>query len=77
MTDLKPTNGYTVRVQAGEQGWEVHILDASSEVTWTRHCIDEAEARTFASSVHQHIYWLSAEKFADYYKLAEPAGPGL
>jgi hypothetical protein len=73
MTDLKASNEYSVRVQAGQEGWEVHILHPSSEVAWTRHCADEAEARTFASTVQQHIYWLSAEKFADYYKLAEPA----
>jgi hypothetical protein len=73
MTDLKEPTEYSVRVQGGEQGWEVHILDQASEVAWTRHCADEAEARTFASTVQQHIYWLSPEKFRDYYKLAQPA----
>jgi hypothetical protein len=35
--------------------------------------VDEAEARTFASTVQQHIYWLSPEKFREYYRLDEPA----
>lgn len=73
MTDSNGPNPYSVRVQGGKHGWEVHILDASGEVAWTRHCADEAEARTFASTVQQHIYWLSAPKFREYYKLAEPA----
>jgi hypothetical protein len=73
MIDPKDPNHYSVRVQSGQHGWEVHILDPTSEVAWTRHCADEAEARTFASTVQQHIYWLSAAKFREYYKLAEPA----
>jgi hypothetical protein len=66
-------NPYSVRVQSGEQGWEVHIVGPTARIAWTRHCADEAEARTFASTVQQHIYWLSPAKFAEYYKLAEPA----
>jgi hypothetical protein len=31
------------------------------------------EARTFASTIQQHIYWLSPAKFREYYKIAEPA----
>jgi hypothetical protein len=66
-------NPYSVRVQSGKQGWEVHIMGPTARIVWTRHCADEAEARTFASTVQQHIYWLSPAKFAEYYKLAEPA----
>jgi hypothetical protein len=66
-------NPYSVRVQSGERGWEVHIVGPDAGIAWTRHCADEAEARTFASTVQQHIYWLSPAKFAEYYKLAEPA----
>lgn len=73
MTGFIEANPYSVHVQSGDQGWEVRIVDPSSEVAWTRHCADEAEARTFASTVQQHIYWLSAAKFREYYKLAEPA----
>jgi len=73
MTGPIEPNPYSVHVQSGDQGWEVHIVDPSAEVAWTRHCADEAEARTFASTVQQHIYWLSAAKFREYYKLAETA----
>jgi hypothetical protein len=72
MTEQAETNPYAVRVQSGEQGWEVHIVDPAEHVAWTRHCADQAEARTFASTVQQHIYWLSPDKFREYYKLAEP-----
>lgn len=73
MTGSIEHNPYSVHVQSGDQGWEVHIVAPSAEVAWTRHCADEAEARTFASTVQQHIYWLSAAKFREYYKLAAPA----
>ncbi len=35
----------------------------------TRACADEVEARTFASTVRQHIEWLSEETFRGYYRL--------
>ena len=73
MTGAAEAGTYSVRVMSGKQGWEVHIVGPAEEIAWTRHCADEAEARTFASTVQQHIYWLSPEKFREYYKLAEPA----
>ena len=73
MNERAEPNPYSVHVRSGEQGWEVNIVGPSAKVEWTRHCSDEAEARTFASTVQQHIYWLSSAKFAEYYKLAEPA----
>ena len=66
-------NDYTVRVTEEPDGWEVHILGPSGEVESIRHCADETEARTFASTVHQHVYWLSPEKFREYYRLDQPA----
>jgi hypothetical protein len=66
-------NEYTVRVTQLDAGWEVHILDGQGELVWSRHCADEAEARTFASTVQQHVYWLSSAKFRDYYRLDPPA----
>jgi len=66
-------NKYTVRVHEGSGGWEVHILAPARTVEAVRHCVDEAEARTFASTVQQHIYWLSAVKFREYYRLEQPA----
>ena len=65
--------GYWVRVSEGDPGWEVQIHDPGGAKVWTRACGGESEARTFASTVQQHIYWLSPGKFRDYYKLAEPA----
>jgi hypothetical protein len=73
MTEQAESNPYAVRVQSGEQGWEVNIVGPAEQVAWTRHCADQAEALTFASTVQQHIYWLSPDKFQEYYKLAEPA----
>jgi hypothetical protein len=34
-----------------------------------RMCGDAAEARTFASTVRQHLYWLTTEKFREYYQV--------
>ena len=72
MSDADPApepNGYTVHVGRGEAGWDVQILGPEGDVALTRQCGDEAEARTFASTVQQHIYWLSPEKFREYYRL--------
>ena len=69
MNDLDRANRYLVRVERARNGWEVRILDTDGSVAWTRHCSGEAEARTFASTVRQHVYWLSPEKFREYYRL--------
>jgi hypothetical protein len=66
-------NDYVVRTHSGPRGWEVQILDPDGQAVWSRPCADESEARTFASTVKQHIYWLSPSKFREYYRLAEPA----
>jgi len=65
-------NGFSVRVALGDGGWEVRVLDAEGQVAWTRYCDGEADARTFASTVQQHIYWLSPAKFKQYYRLSDP-----
>jgi hypothetical protein len=31
---------------------------------------------TYASTVRQHIYWLSEEKLREYYRLPEPGAGG-
>ncbi len=62
-------SGFDVRTVEDESGWRVEIMDPSGEVVSERACRDGPEARTFASTVRQHIYWLSAEKFRDYYRL--------
>ncbi len=65
------TNRYAVRVNRGTSGWDVQIVRAHGAVAFTRSCSDETEARTFASTVQQHIYWLSSAKFEEYYRLQE------
>jgi hypothetical protein len=65
-------NDYAVHVVRGDDGWEVRIEDASGTVVFTRPSRTEADARTFGSTVQQHLYWLSAEKFRQYYRLSEP-----
>jgi hypothetical protein len=67
-------NRYTVHVDSGTPGgWEVRIQDPHGGIVLTRACADETEARVFASTVQQHIYWLSPGAFRDYYRLPEPA----
>jgi hypothetical protein len=66
-------NEYRVQLHRADLGWEVRILDPADRVAWKRSCADEAEARTLASTVSQHVYWLSSAKFREYYKFGEQA----
>ena len=66
-------NRYAVREAEGAQGWDVVILDPEGSEVWRRACRSESEARTFGSTVRQHVYWLSEEKFREYYRLGQPA----
>jgi hypothetical protein len=52
-------------------GWSVAILDPEGREVAVRACRDETEARTFASTVRQHIAWLSEARFREIYRLAE------
>jgi hypothetical protein len=61
--------GYEVELRESEQGWRVAIVDPTGTVVRERACRDRSEARTFASTVRQHIGWLSAERFRTYYQL--------
>lgn len=54
-------------------GWSVAILDPEGREVAVRACRDETEARTFASTVRQHIAWLSEARFREIYRLAEGA----
>jgi hypothetical protein len=67
------SNRYTVREAGGAKGWDVVILDPEGSEVWRRACRTESEARTFGSTVRQHVYWLSEEKFREYYRLEQPA----
>jgi hypothetical protein len=62
---------YSVRVEdAG--GWRVVIADGAGRAVFERPGATEKEARAFASTVEQHLGWLSEEKFRRYYRLADP-----
>ena len=64
-------NRYHVR-EAGKG--VVEIIDPSGEVVHARACGSEDEARTYASTVRQHIGWLSEARFREYYRLPEQGG---
>jgi hypothetical protein len=66
-------NAYSVRIDNGTGGWSVRIVDPTGGVVFERACADEVEARTFASTVRQHIGWLSPERFRQYYRIGERA----
>jgi hypothetical protein len=66
-------NRYNVRVDRANGGWSVRILDPQGFQVSERACADEAEARTYGSTVRQHLYWLSEERFRQYYQLPESA----
>ena len=64
--------GFTVDVRADGDGWTVAIVQSGADVS-VRACRDEEEARTYASTVRQHLAWLSASKFREYYRLQQEA----
>jgi hypothetical protein len=53
--------------------WSVSILDPEGREVAVRACRDETEALTFASTVRQHIAWLSEARFREIYRLVEGA----
>jgi hypothetical protein len=73
MSEASDPNPYAVHVAEADHGWEVQIVQPGGEVVFSRPSADEGDARTFASTVQQHIYWLSPEKFRHYYRLPEAA----
>ena len=64
-----PAGGYAVRIHDAADGWRVTIEDPAGVVVLERACVDGSEARTFASTVRQHLYWLSPEAFRSYYRI--------
>jgi hypothetical protein len=48
----------------------VAIVDHSGLEVSMRVCRDDEEARTYASTVRQHIEWLSEARFREYYGLS-------
>ena len=70
MASIESSFGVEIR---GDEGiWRVAILGPAGEVVAERACHDGAEARTYASTVRQHIHWLSPEKFREYYRIDGP-----
>jgi hypothetical protein len=70
MSGAQPAeNAYGVEIRGGEGSWRVAIVDPEGEVVSERACHDGAEARTYASTVRQHIHWLSEQKFREYYRI--------
>jgi hypothetical protein len=71
--DLDPDppspNRYSVDVRRDDGRWSVVIVGPGGEPVGVRACRDEAEARTYASTVRQHAEWLSEAKFREYYRL--------
>ena len=67
-----PSNGFTVEVRRGEAGWSIAIVGPTGVDASVRACRSEVEARTYASTVRQHAYWLSQEQFRRYYRLPGP-----
>jgi hypothetical protein len=70
---MSETNAYRVDVREDDGGWAVAIIDPSGRDALVRPCRDETEAWTYASTVRQHAYWLSEEKFREYYRLPAPS----
>jgi hypothetical protein len=62
---------FDVQMRETETGWRVVIVDGAGKVRNERACRDHSEARTFASTVRQHAYWLSPERFREYYGIEE------
>jgi hypothetical protein len=63
---------YAVDVRSEDEGWSVAIVQDGLDVS-VRACRDEQEARTYASTVRQHLAWLSRSKFREYYRLQQEA----
>jgi hypothetical protein len=72
--EVDDRNRFSVEVRDGQgMSWSVAILDPEGREIALRACRDETEARTFASTVRQHIAWLSEARFREIYRLAEGA----
>ena len=64
-------NRYSVDVRRDDAGWSTAIVDPDGTAVSVRACRDEAEARTYASTVRQHAEWLSEDRFREYYGLEQ------
>jgi hypothetical protein len=62
-------NRYGVVMRRDAGGWVVAIVDPAGREVSSRACKDDADARTYASTVRQHVEWLSEPRFREYYRL--------
>jgi hypothetical protein len=69
MVSTTGVNRFGVELHEDAAGWRVAIVDPDGAVVAERACRDQTEARTYASTVRQHIYWLSPERFRAYCRL--------
>lgn len=69
MVSTTRENRFGVEMHEFGAGWRVAIVDPDGAVVDERACRDQTEARTYVSTVRQHIYWLSPERFRAYYRL--------
>ena len=60
---------YGVHVERDDEGWRAVITGPDGEEALVRRCASENEARLFASTVEQHLGWLSEARFRQYYRL--------
>lgn len=68
-TSVARANRFSVDVRRDDEGWSVAIVEPQGRPVGVRACRDEAEARTYASTVRQHAEWLSEGRFREYYGL--------
>lgn len=64
-------DGYAVEIREAGDAFDVVIVDAGGDVVSRRACRTEDEARTYASTVRQHLRWLSSERFRAYYRIGD------
>ncbi len=72
MSEAGAAVDYHIRLEHDHRGWRALILEAGGSIALSRACATEYEARTFASTVEQHLAWLSSPRFREYYRLREP-----
>ncbi|MDQ3991325.1 MAG: hypothetical protein M3245_03315 [Actinomycetota bacterium] len=70
--DERPANRYSAAARHEDNGWVVDIVDPGGHVAAARACGGEREAELYASTVRQHIHWLSEPAFRRYYGLPDP-----
>lgn len=64
-------NSYGVAMAGSSESWRVAILDQAGQPVSERVFSAEDQAMAYASSVRQHIGWLSEERFRDYYRIED------